>query len=341
MSIQDECPMPVNEPERLRAVRSYEILDSEPEVEFDALTRVAAYAFQAPIAVVAMMDSDRLWFKSKLGLEIPQLDRKVAFCAHAIIRPREPMVIPDLQLDRRFVGNPLVAQAPHLRFYAGAPIVDASGLALGTIAVIDAQPRAFTSAQRDALTDLSALVVTALQARRRAMDLQRLALIDHLTGIGNRARFDQALSSELKHSIRTGEAFALLTMDLDGFKDVNDSHGHPAGDEVLCEITRRLATLVREGDVLARLGGDEFAIVMRHGSRASAESLALRITASLQPPVGLSSGKAVAVGVSVGIAEYTGDVAMPATMLARADKMLYEAKQRSTLRRRTNQGQTQ
>ncbi len=148
MSTPAQCPMPTNEPERLRIVRSYEILDTEPELEFDALTRVAAHTFQAPIAVVAMMDSDRLWFKSKLGLDIPQLDRKVAFCAHAIVRPREPLVIPDLQSDTRFVANPLVAQAPHLRFYAGAPIVDASGHALGTIAVIDAQARPFSKAQR-------------------------------------------------------------------------------------------------------------------------------------------------------------------------------------------------
>ncbi len=80
------CPMPTNEVERLRAVRSYDILDTEPELEFDALTRVAAHAFQAPIAVVAMMDADRLWFKSKLGLDVPQLDRKVAFCAHTVAR---------------------------------------------------------------------------------------------------------------------------------------------------------------------------------------------------------------------------------------------------------------
>jgi diguanylate cyclase (GGDEF)-like protein len=325
--------MPENEPDRLRVVRSYEILDTEPELEFDALTRVAAHTFHAPIAVVAMMDDDRLWFKSKLGLDIPQLDRKVAFCAHAIVRPEAPMVITDLLADARFVGNPLVAQAPHLRFYAGAPIVDASGHALGTIAVIDAQPRPFSQAQRDVLTDLSALVVTALQARRRATDLQRLAMTDHLTGIGNRARFDKALTTELKHSMRTGERFTLLTMDLDGFKDVNDTYGHHAGDEVLHEVARRLGMLVREGDVLARLGGDEFGIVVRHATREAAAALAQRIMASVGQPVRLGSGATVAVGVSVGIAEYSEDVAMPATLLARADQQLYLAKQTAPGRR--------
>lgn len=328
--------MPVNEPERLRVVRSYEILDTEPELEFDALTRVAAYTFQAPIAVVAMMDTDRLWFKSKLGLDIPQLDRKVAFCAHAIVRPQEPLIIPDLQADARFAGNPLVSQAPHLRFYAGAPIVDASGFALGTIAVIDAEPRPFSKAQREALIDLSALVVTALQARRRAMDLQSLALTDHLTAVGNRASFDKALISELKHAMRTGETFTLLTMDLDGFKDVNDTYGHQAGDEVLQEVARRLSALVREGDVLARLGGDEFGIVVRHGNRTATAALARRIVAAVGLPMALSGGQSVAVGVSVGVAEYSDDVALPATLLARADHELYLAKQQAPARRRAD-----
>jgi diguanylate cyclase (GGDEF)-like protein len=328
--------MPANEPDRLRVVRSYEILDTEPELEFDALTRLAAHTFQAPIAVVAMMDADRLWFKSKLGLDIPQLDRKVAFCAHAIVRPREPLVIPDLLADARFVDNPLVAQAPHLRFYAGAPIVDGSGHALGTIAVIDAQPRPFSQSQREALIDLSALVVTALQARRRAMDLQRLAMTDHLTGIGNRARFDKALISELKYSMRTGDVFSLLTMDLDGFKGVNDTHGHQAGDEVLTEVARRLTALVREGDVLARLGGDEFGIVVRNGSRVTTASLAKRIASSVGEPVTLSGGESVTIGVSVGIAEYSDDVAMPATLLARADQELYRAKEQAQRQRQAS-----
>lgn len=333
MSSSAACPMPENEPERLRAVRSYEILDTQPELEFDALARVASHTFSAPIAVVAMMDSDRLWFKSRLGLDIPQLDRKIAFCAHAIMRPREAMVVNDLSSDPRFADNPLVANAPHLRFYAGAPIVDPTGLPLGTIAVIDAEPRGFSSAQRETLTDLSSLVITALQARRRALDLERLAMTDHLTGIGNRARFDKAVSAELKVALRSGKPVTVLCMHLDGFKNVNDTYGHPAGDEVLCEVARRLSALVREGDALARLGGDEFAIVMREGDKSSATPLAQRIALSVGRPIVLSGGQTVAVGVSVGIAESMTSDSSPAALLARADKALYEAKLLSPARR--------
>jgi diguanylate cyclase (GGDEF)-like protein len=324
-----DCLLPDNEPQRLRAVRSYEILDTEPELEFDALTRVASHTFSAPIAVVAMMDADRLWFKSKLGLDIPQLDRKIAFCAHAIMRPREAMVIPDLLSDQRFAENPLVADAPHLRFYAGAPIVDPTGLALGTIAVIDTQPRSFSDAQRDALMDLSTLVVTALQARRRAIDLQRMAMTDYLTGVGNRVQFEKALAAELNHSKRAGTPFSVVCMDLDGFKSVNDTLGHAAGDEVLCEVSRRLSALVRQGDVLARLGGDEFAIVMRCADQASASALADRIAKTVRQPITLSRGQTVGIGVSVGYATHTDGVPSAAALLARADRALYEAKRQS------------
>ncbi len=126
-----QCPLPQNEPLRLRAVRSYDIIDTEPEVEFDTLTRVSSNAFSTPAAVIGLMEADRLWFKSRIGLGVPQLDRQIAFCAHAIMRPDEIFVIEDLRKDHRFQENPLVKQAPHLCFYAGAPLIDRHGYALG------------------------------------------------------------------------------------------------------------------------------------------------------------------------------------------------------------------
>ena len=320
------CPIPENEPQRLEALRAFEILDTEPELDFDALTRVAAHALGAPIAVVALMDSDRLWFKSKIGLDVPQLDRQVAFCAHAIMRPREPLVVPDLLADTRFAANPLVAQAPHIRFYAGAPLVDTAGHALGTVAVLDAQSRDFSAAQREALSDLSTMVMTALNSRRRALDLERLALTDHLTRVANRAQFDKVLAAELRHAMRTGEVFSVLCMNLDGFKDVNDGFGHAAGDEVLCEVARRMQQAVRLGDLLARLGGDEFAVVMRHGGPDDATGLAQRIARAVQAPITLSTGDTVGVGVSIGMASYTDSVSSVSALLGQADQALYQAK---------------
>ena len=326
------CPIPINEEQRLRALHAHAILDTPPELEFDALARVATYAFATPLAVVALMDADRLWFKSRIGLDVPQLDRQVAFCAHAIAQPDAPLIVGDLSQDRRFTQNPLVCQAPHLRFYAGAPIVDARGLALGTMAVLDTEPRAFTEAQAHALQDMASLVMGAMEGRRRALQLAHMAMTDHLTGLSTRAQFDRALEAELAHAMRTGEPFTVLCMDLDGFKEVNDGFGHAAGDEVLCEVSRRLAQQVRVGDVLARFGGDEFGIVMRHGAKDSAQVLAKRIVKAVSAPITLSSGDVIGVGVSVGMAAYTDEVLSVKMLLAQADQALYQAKKQNAQR---------
>lgn len=323
------CPVPENEAERLQAVHSYEILDSQPEMDFDALTRVAAYAFDAPAAVVGLMDTDRLWFKSRFGLDVPQLDRQIAFCAHALMRPDELLVIEDLAQDHRFNKNPLVVDAPNLRFYAGAPLVDHQGYALGTLAVVDVKPRKLNDAQRHVLRDLSTLVMTALDNRRRALLLSHMARTDHLTGLSNRADFDGALSSQMAHTARTDEPFSLLYLDLNGFKLVNDKYGHAAGDEVLREVSRRLSQQVREGDVLARIGGDEFGVVIRGGTQDSAESLSKRIKEAMSSPIGLADEQQVSIGISIGIAVYTDSNETHLALLARADRELYQSKRQN------------
>ena len=323
-----QCPLPLNEAQRLRAVRSYDILDSLPEVDFDTLTRVAAQALNTPAAVIGLMDADRLWFKSRLGLTVPQLDRQIAFGAHALMRPDEPLVVEDLRQDIRFQENPLVTQVPHLCFYAGAPLIDRNGYALGTIAVVDTQPRSFNYAQRALLHDLSTLVITALESRQRANMLSHLAMTDHLTGLANRAQFERTLNSEIAHARRTGESFTVFYMDLDDFKRVNDTLGHAAGDEVLCEVGRRMANQVRAEDMLARLGGDEFGVFMRPSAEDPAESLATRIAEVVSAPITLSTGDKVSVGIAIGIATYTDTIESMADLLAQADRALYEVKRK-------------
>ncbi|OIQ87417.1 putative diguanylate cyclase YegE [mine drainage metagenome] len=323
-----QCPFPANEAQRLRAVRSYGILDTLPEVDFDTLTRVAANAFNTPAAVIGLMDSDRLWFKSRLGLEVPQLDRQIAFCAHAIMLPGEPLVVEDLREDDRFKQNPLVTQAPHLCFYAGAPLVDRHGYALGTIAVVDTKPHEFTEAQRALLCDLSSMVITALESRNLMNQLGLLAMTDHLTGLPNRVQFERVLNSEVAHALRTGEPFTVLYMDLDDFKGINDSFGHAAGDEVLCEVAGRMKNQLRIEDLLARLGGDEFAVIMRKTDESSPEFLVRRIFDAVSAPISLSNGDKVGVGISIGIATYADAIGSMTDLLARADQALYEDKRR-------------
>jgi len=326
MPTPSSCPIPEDEPQRLRAVRAMEVLDTDSEPEFDALARLAAQAFGAPMAVVALMDSDRLWFKARLGLDMPQLDRHTAFCAHTVMTPGQALIVPDLAAEPRFADHPMVADGPRLRFYAGAPIVDPRGHVLGTVAVLDAEPRVCTAVQEQALKDLAFLAMMALQARRRAMDLERLALTDPLTGVANRAHFDKALEAESGYAMRTGEPFSVVLMDLDGFRHTNDTHGYSAGDEVLQEVARRLNVLLRKGDTLARLGGDEFGIVVRHGDDTAATVLVDRIARAIEAPFELASGVHVNLGISVGQATYTDTIASMAELMNLANKALEQAK---------------
>ncbi len=320
------CPIPENESQRLRAVRSYDILDTPAEVDFDTLTRVATQALGTPAGVIGLMDADRLWFKSQLGLGVPQLDRQIAFCAHAIMKPGEALIVEDLLQDPKFQNNPLVTQEPHLRFYAGAPLIDRDGYALGTIAVVDVEPRKFSDTHIELLSDLSTLVITALENRQRANILSQLAMTDHLTGLPNRVQFERTLISEMAHSRRTGESFNVLFMDLNDFKVINDTFGHLSGDEVLCEIARRMEGIVRADDLLARFGGDEFGIFMRQSDNVTSELIAARIKDEVRKPITLSSGKHVTVGISIGISTYTDALESVASLLALADKELYRAK---------------
>ena len=155
------APPPPDEDERLRALRDLDILDSDPEAEFDDLTALAADIVGVPMALVSLVDAERQWFKSRVGVPMRQTPRDWSFCSHAILGDGL-MEIEDARCDARFAGNPLVAGPPEVRFYAGVPLRDADGHALGTLCVLDRQPRRLDSAQREALARLARLAMRAI-----------------------------------------------------------------------------------------------------------------------------------------------------------------------------------
>ncbi len=163
--------IPEHEAARLAELEQYEILDTPPEEAFDGLTRLAAQICGTPIALVSLIDTNRQWFKAKVGIDAPETPRDIAFCAHAI-HQSDLLIVPDTAQDPRFADNPLVTTDPNIRFYAGMPLVTPTGHAMGTLCVIDRMPKSLTSDQMTALRILGQQVVSQLELRRRTITLE-------------------------------------------------------------------------------------------------------------------------------------------------------------------------
>ncbi|WP_457418664.1 GAF domain-containing protein [Roseateles sp. P5_E7] len=155
------APIPANDEERLRALRELLILDTPPEERFDRLVEFAAAEFDVPIALISLVDRERQWFKARVGLDACETGRDISFCGHAIVQS-ELFQVMDALRDPRFADNPLVAGAPHIRFYIGAPLTMPSGAAIGTLCLIDVKPREFDAMDRAILGTLRDLAVAEL-----------------------------------------------------------------------------------------------------------------------------------------------------------------------------------
>ncbi len=202
--IVTELEYPVDESARLAAIRRYDILDTPPDGTFDRITRLAARILKTPIAIISIVDHDRIWFKSKVGLDVDEIDRAPGLCASAILNSA-PWIVEDARKDPRTLANPLVAGELGLQFYAGVPLTTGDGHNLGTMCVIDREPRRMSADDVAVLEDLAAIVIDELELRlatRMALQLnddvvQTLAVAQLALESDDRPTLSDSLSSAL------------------------------------------------------------------------------------------------------------------------------------------------
>ncbi|WP_199333483.1 response regulator [Oculatella sp. FACHB-28] len=206
------APLPENEALRLQALNRCEVLDTPPEAAFDDLTRLAAQICQTPVALVSLVDAKRQWFKSKVGLDASETPRNVAFCAHTVLQPEALLIVPNALADPRFANNPLVTADPHIRFYAGAPLVTPDGFTLGSLCVIDFVPRNLSLEQQETLRVLARQVVTQLELRHNLKTVekalkQRQQAEDSLQHQIHRALLLKKITEEIRQSLDIQQIF--------------------------------------------------------------------------------------------------------------------------------------
>jgi diguanylate cyclase (GGDEF)-like protein len=312
-----EPAMPIDETARLMSLHSLRILDTPSEERYDRLTRMAKRLFGVQIALVSLVDSDRQWFKSKQGLDACETSRAISFCGHAILS-REPLIVNDARKDPRFADNPLVTGAPNIRFYAGYPIRDPGGFNIGTLCLIDPEPREMSSEDIEALRDMAEMVEDEIK-------ISSQVTVDDLTQVANRRGFHLIADHLLSLCRRTGTAAEVAFFDLDGFKAINDTHGHAAGDDLLKHFARLLVKCFRTADAVGRLGGDEFVVLLSNSKGGAQKAidrlqeLASRAECEIREKLCWS----------VGVIEFDPDRhANVENLLAEADSSMYDDKQK-------------
>ncbi len=253
------APVPDNERTRLQSLRALNVLDTPPEERFDRVTRLARRLFDVPIVLVSLVDANRQWFKSRQGLDAEETRRDIAFCSHTILGD-DTLVVEDASGDERFSGNPLVTADPQIRFYAGHPLSSVDGSKIGTLCLIDRQPRTMTTHDLVLLRDLASMVEGEFGALK-------LATTDPLTGLSNRRAFEALSRHTLAVCERVNRPCSAVYIDLDEFKKINDRFGHAEGDRALVDFAHLLLGTFRESDVIGRLGGDEFCVLVTDGDQ--------------------------------------------------------------------------
>ncbi len=315
-----DFPLPHNEADRLASLYRLELLDAPPGERFDRIARLAGRAMAAPVALVTLLDADEQQMCAALGTDIGVVERADTFCTHTILEPDDLLVVPDTHDDARFSSLPSVSAGPHIRFYAGVAIHAPDGQKIGSMCVLDVEPRTLSPADELVLRDLGALV-------ERELLHTSLAMTDSLTGLANHRAFMAASERFLSLGRRRSEPVSIIFADVNGLKAVNDRLGHVDGDDLLRRAAAAISSSTRASDVVARLGGDEFAAVLYDADGAQAEAVISKIRHGVAAD---NDGRPSAVELSIALGAATARPADTITeLVARADAAMFSDKQSS------------
>ncbi|WP_339905396.1 sensor domain-containing diguanylate cyclase [Pseudomonas guineae] len=325
---------PADELLRQQILDDNDLLDTPADPYLDTLVRVVREVFAVKTVLVSLIDRDRQWFKARIGLDADATPRAISFCGHAILGT-QAFIVEDTHSDPRFHDNPLVLNNPHIRFYAGRPLLSKEGQALGTLCLIDPLPQTLTDKQQRLFNDMALLVEGYLKLRndneqtaqlRAALSReQRKVMLDPLTQLWNRAGLNHFLPRHQQQADDLSLQLGVLFCDLDYFKKVNDNHGHAAGDQVLWETARRINAAVRPQDVVTRSGGEEFVVLLHVHDESELLHIAERVRCAMSnQPLEIDNQK-LNLTISIGATLRVPPEALSST-LNRADQALYQAK---------------
>ncbi|MFC0281601.1 sensor domain-containing diguanylate cyclase [Falsigemmobacter intermedius] len=299
---------------RLAAVQRFEVLDTDPEKEFQDIVSLVKSIFNVPRAAINILDSERQWTKAGAGDGPNIAVRTDTFC-HYTIMSDAPLVVTDASIDNRFAQNPYVLGAPELRAYLGVPLTSEDGYNIGSLCIYDTCRRDFSDTEVDVLSNFARVVMSQLELRLTSR-------MDPLTGLLTWRAFSDLL--ERHRSLCNPAAATLILLDIDHFKSVNDRYGHLAGNEVLKTVTAKMSTLIRKSDAFGRLGGEEFGVLMHGATPEGAFHLTRRIQEALAD-LALPAIGGAKITVSMGLAGFTPGESRE-DWLERADRALYQAK---------------
>lgn len=327
------APVPVDDAARVAALRRLGLLDQPPAADLEGVARIAAHVARAPFALVNLLDADRQWTAAASGLSCGSVPRDLTPCAHTVAADA-PVHVPDASVDLRYADNPHVdGTLGVIGLYVSLPLHDHEGYVLGTLCVIDPRARPLDEEQLSVLGDLALQAEHLLELRRQHLalldvlaEVDHYATHDHLTGLVNRRVLDDRLAQALARAERTDTPLTVFFCDVDGFKAVNDTHGHDAGDRVLVALGRALTEVVRPYDTVARLGGDEFVILCEGLPEEQVEVVAGRLRGALASHV---RGLPEAAGLHLSVGAHRSACAAASTdVLGTADRLMYADKVR-------------